>query len=51
MSAKEFFRRKRKLTIIFGKPMNVTSLDGSPIPINEFKERANHIMNIVKDMV
>jgi 1-acyl-sn-glycerol-3-phosphate acyltransferase len=49
---KDFFMRRRRLSITFGKPIYVHSQsDHPPIPIKEFKTQASIIMNAVKDMI
>jgi len=50
-SAKNFFMRKIKLSVSFGKPIYLSSKDESSIPVKECKDRANDIMDIIKNMV
>jgi 1-acyl-sn-glycerol-3-phosphate acyltransferase len=51
LSAKDFFLRKRKLSITFGKPIYITSPNENIVPIKECKESANTIMNTIRNMV
>jgi 1-acyl-sn-glycerol-3-phosphate acyltransferase len=50
-SIKDFFMRKTKLSVSFGKPIYLSAQNESSIPIGECKNRANDIMNIIKNMV
>ena len=51
LSMKDFFFRKRKLSVTFGRPIYVSSPDSAEISLSEFKEQANNLMGIVRDMV
>ncbi len=50
-SVKDFFMRRIKLSVSFGKPIYLSSQNDSSIPIKECKDQANIVMNIIKNMV